>query len=187
MKKVTTVTPALSGVAHGLSRQRGASLLEGIAYLGIAAIVVLGAVSLLTNAFSSAKSNQTTEELISLRTSVRKLYAGQAYPAAGIVANMAIANAVPNTLIVNGAATPPTITNSWAGAVTIVGDGTGLFTITYNAVPRDVCMSIVSGANGWDRISNAAGANPIAAFPVTADAAAGVCAAAPNVLEFRAT
>jgi hypothetical protein len=187
MKKVTTVTPVLSGVAHGLSRQRGASLLEGIAYLGIAAIVVLGAVSLLTNAFSSAKSNQTTEELISLRTSVRKLYAGQAYPAAGIVANMVIANAIPNTLIVDRTANPATITNGWAGAVTIIGDGAGLFTITYNAVPQDVCMSIVSGANGWERVSNAAGAGAIAAFPITANDAAGVCAAATNVLEFRAT
>ncbi|MBC7413962.1 MAG: pilus assembly protein, partial [Herminiimonas sp.] len=40
------------------SRQRGASLLEGIAYLGIAAIVILGAVSLLTGAFGSAQSNR---------------------------------------------------------------------------------------------------------------------------------
>ena len=62
------------GSGNRLARQRGASLLEGIAYLGIAAIVVLGAVSLLTGAFGSAKANQTTEEVVAIRTSVRKLY-----------------------------------------------------------------------------------------------------------------
>ena len=39
-------------IAVTYRHQRGASLLEGIAYLGIAAIVILGAVSLLTGAFS---------------------------------------------------------------------------------------------------------------------------------------
>ena len=52
-------------------QQRGASLLEAIAYLGIAAVVVLGAVSLLNGAFGSAKSNQTNEEVVALRTPVR--------------------------------------------------------------------------------------------------------------------
>jgi hypothetical protein len=174
--------PRLTFVPAQLGRQRGASLLEGIAYLGIAALVVLGAVSLLTNAFGSAKGNQTTEEVVALRTAARKLYSGQVYPAA-MVPNLITANAIPNTLVRNGNA----LSNSWAGAVTVVGDGAGTFTITYNNVPADVCMSVVSGANGWNRVSNAAGANAITAFPVTTAAAAGVCAAANNVLEFTAT
>src|SRR5450830_402800 len=119
-------------------RQRGASLLEGIAYLGIAAIVVLGAISLLTGAFSSAKSNQATEEVIGLRTAVRKLYMGQTYPTANIVATLITAKATPGTLASDGSTT---LKNSWGGTVAIAGSGTG-FTITYPSVPKDVCVSM---------------------------------------------
>lgn len=176
--------PHLTIVPAQLGRQRGASLLEGIAYLGIAALVVLGAVSLLTNAFGSAKGNQTTEEVVAMRTAVRKLFAGQAYTNGAILGNLLTANAIPNTLVrvANGG-----VNNSWAGAVTVTGNGTSQFTITYNNVPQDVCMSVVSGANGWTSISNANGAKAINAFPVTTDNAATVCGAANNVLEFTAT
>src|SRR5450830_2049931 len=90
-----------------LHRQHGASLLGGIAYLGIAAIVVIGAISLLTGAFSSAKSNQANEEVIGLRTAVRKLYIGQVYPS-DILPGLVAANAVPGTLI---KASDGTVTN----------------------------------------------------------------------------
>jgi hypothetical protein len=185
MKNLNTVKPVLSGIAHGLSRQRGASLLEGIAYLGIAAIVVLGAVSLLTGAFGSAKSNQMTEEITALRTAVRKLHMGQAYPADAVPV-LSNANAIPNTLVVNRTANPITMTNSWAGAVTITNNA-GRFDITYPNVPRDVCMAVVSGANGWFQISNAAAANAVTAFPATTANATTLCANATNTLVFTAT
>jgi len=184
MKKVESVKPVFSGIAHGLPRQRGASLLEGIAYLGIAAIVVLGAVSLLTNAFGSAKANQTTEEIIALRTVVRKLYAGQPYNVGNMAANLINANAIPNTLVVVGGPTN-IVNNSWAGAVTIAGASAGTFTISYAGVPRDVCMSVVSGANGWTQVSD--GTTNVTVFPVTATAAATICVNPTNTITFTAT
>ena len=174
--------PRITLVPAGLGRQRGASLLEGIAYLGIAALVVLGAVSLLTNAFGSAKGNQTTEEVVALRTAARKLYTGQVYPAA-MVPSLITANAIPNTLVRNG----NTLSNSWAGAVTVVGDGAGTFTITYANVPQDVCMSVVSGANGWNSVGNATTA--VTAMPTTMANATALCTATgnTNTLVFTAT
>lgn len=156
-----------------LARQRGASLLEGIAYLGIAAIVVIGAVSLLTGAFSSAKSNQATEEVIGLRTSVRKLYMGQTYPTAAtaIVQTLITAKAAPGTLAQD--ATNNTLKNSWGGSVSIVGAGNG-FTITYAGIPQDVCVSMLSGANGWTSVAGNAGA-AIILFPMTAADAIAAC------------
>ncbi|HVK95707.1 MAG TPA: type 4 pilus major pilin [Noviherbaspirillum sp.] len=171
-----------SGIAHRFSRQCGASLLEGIAYLGIAAIVVLGAVSLLTGAFGSAKANQTTEELIALRTSVRKLYAGQAYGAAGLLPQLNAARAVPNTLVPGA---NNTLTNGWAGAVTVTGGG-GTFAISYANVPQDVCVSVLSGSNGWTQVA-VNGAAAITVFPITAAVAAGACAAGGNAMVFTAT
>lgn len=165
----------------GAQRQRGASLLEAIAYLGVAAVVVLGAVSLLNGAFGSAKSNQTSEELVSLRTAARKLYLGQTYPAA---MNEALINAgaAPATLVRGDAA--GALINSWGGAVTVAGAG-ATFTITYAGLPRDVCMNVISGATGWTSIG--AGANAVTVFPATAANATTQCPAATNNVVFTAS
>jgi len=165
-------------------RQRGASLLEGIAYLGIAAIVVVGAISLLTGAFGSAKANQATEEVIGLRTAVRKLYLGQPYPTTGIVATLVAAKAMPGTLSVNPATSA--LTNSWRGDVSIGSAPTG-FTITYPAVPKEVCVGILSGANGWTSIA-VNGDTALDVFPVTAATATGQCTGIiDNVIVFTST
>ena len=166
----------------GAQRQRGASLLEAIAYLGIAAVVVLGAVSLLNGAFGSAKSNQTSEELVALRTSVRKLYLGQSYPAESLNGTLISAGAVPATLVRGAAAN--SLTNGWGGAVTVTGVG-ATFTITYAALPKDVCMNVVSGASGWTSIG--AGQNAITVFPATAANATTQCGADANNITFTAS
>jgi len=158
----------------GTQRQRGASLLEAIAYLGVAAVVVLGAVSLLNGAFGSAKANQTSEEIVALRTAVRKLYLGQAYPLESLNLSLVAANAMPATLTRTGDAAGG-VTNSWGGAVTVTGVAGG-FTITYNGLPQDVCMNAVSGASGW--ISIAQGQGKAEAFPVKASDARAVCSTA---------
>jgi len=166
----------------GAKRQRGASLLEAIAYLGIAAVVVLGAVSLLNGAFGSAKSNQTSEELVALRTAVRKLYLGQSYPAESLNATIINAGAAPATLVRGAAA--GSLTNGWGGAVTVTGVG-ATFTITYAGLPKDVCMNVVSGASGWTSIGTGEGA--ITLFPATAANATTQCAADANNVTFTAS
>jgi type II secretory pathway pseudopilin PulG len=169
--------------AHYRYRQRGASLLEGIAFLGIAAIVILGAVSLLSSAFSSAQSNQSTEDLVAMRTAVHKLYSGQSYPD-GIAPTLIAAKAVPGSLKVNSAS--GTIANTWGGAVTVTGAADGAtFTIQYAAVPQDVCINMVSGANGWTKVDNN-GQATTTSFPVTAAVASVVCADTANTLNFTA-
>jgi len=167
----------------GAQRQRGASLLEAIAYLGVAAVVVLGAVSLLNGAFGSAKANQTSEELVSLRTAARKLYLGQSYPAQSLNASLIAAGAVPATLV-RSAAAADGLTNSWGGAVTVTGVG-ATFTITYAALPKDVCINVISGASGWTQIG--AGANAVTVFPATAANATAQCAADANNIVFTAS
>ena len=167
-----------------LHRQRGASLLEAIAYLGVAAVVVLAAVSLLQNAFGSARSNQTTEELTGLRTTVRKMYTGQSYNDNAMLANMITARAVPGTLSI--AADGSTINNTWGGTVNIASSNAATFTITYTKMPADVCMTVVSGATGWTQIADDKGNHAINAFPAAAASAAALCNAASNTLAFTA-
>jgi hypothetical protein len=179
--KVSTLARQSRGaLAIRADRQAGASLLEGIAYLGIAAIVVLGAVSLLTGAFSSAKSNQSMEESVALRTAVRKLYIGQTFPVGNMIPDLVAANAIPNTIPRSGTGDATTLSNNWGGAITVVGTANN-FTITYNLVPQDVCISMLSGANGWTSI----GGDTV--FPFTTASARAVCATATNTVAFVAS
>ncbi|CDG82341.1 type 4 pilus major pilin [Janthinobacterium agaricidamnosum] len=175
-------TNTMNQLPSPLFRQQGASLLEGIAYLGIAALVILGAVSLLNGAFSSAQSNRSAEELISVRTAVKKLYMASGYGTGSLNAQLVTARVLPNGLTQNGA----TITNSFGGPVTITG-ATSNFTVAYGQVPQDVCISTVTGASGWSTISSTGGGAPVSTFPVTATDAGKVCAAANNDLTFTAS
>jgi hypothetical protein len=160
------------------AKQRGASLLEGIAYLGIAALVILGAVSLLTGAFSSAQSNRGTEEVVSIRTSVKKLYAGAsgAYGTLDLTESLNLAKIFPSTLAYDS--TAKTMVNAWGGAVTVKGD-TKTFIINYANVPQDVCIAMVSGASGWTSVTD--GKTAVPAFPATPAAAAATCSSNPVV------
>jgi hypothetical protein len=173
----------LTSVPPYLPRQRGASLLEGIAYLGIAAIVVLGAVSLLTNAFGSAESNRTSEEVTSIRTAVRKLYMGQPYTAAVLNPTVSSAGVFPATLQ-SGAL--GAVTNAWGGAVVVTGTGP-TFTVSYAAVPQDVCITTLSTASGWTQVA-VNGAAPLQQFPITPATAAGAtgCGLPANTIVFTA-
>lgn len=176
-------------------RQRGASLLEGIAYLGIAAIVVIGAVSLMRSAFSNAQSNQIMQDVVSIRTAVRKLYMGQSgtpYQPGGAAGGMNPilnnARALPDNLAVTNAGA--TITNTWNGAVNISSAAAGAqFSISYAGVPQDVCINALSGASGWISITVNNAAAPIleAAMPVTTAAANAACNAAANTIVWTAS
>jgi len=167
--------------AVNLRKQNGASLLEGIAYLGIAALVVLGAVSLLSSASSSAKANQMTNEVVALRTAVRKLYAGQGFTAnVDLRPTLTSARAVPSTLQTSGS----TITNSWNGSVTVSGTTTTTFTISYPNVPQDVCVSVLSGATDWTSVKGAGAA--ITAFPVSSANAVATCSGTTNTVDLIA-
>jgi hypothetical protein len=146
--------------------------------------VVLAAVSLLQNAFGSARSNQTTEELTGLRTTVRKMYSGQPYTDPDMLKNMIVAKAIPGTLSVSTDGT--TINNTWGGTVTPSSAVDATFTITYTNVPPDVCMTVVSGATGWTKIADGANGNQITVFPAPAAKAALLCKAAANTVAFTA-
>jgi X-X-X-Leu-X-X-Gly heptad repeat protein len=132
--------------------QRGASLLEAIAYLGIAAIVVIGAVALLSSAFSSAGTNELAEQVNAIQAGVKKLYMGQANGYTN-VSNSVLSSAgvFPSTIPVsstNGAAT-----NTWGGSVAVTSPSTGTFQIEYQQVPQAVCINAVTAGGSWISVS----------------------------------
>ena len=170
-----------------LFHQRGASLLEGIAYLGIAALIILGAISLLTTAFSSAQSNSMESQVISIRTAARKLYQTQ-------TSGYGVAGADLTPILINAGAFPPSmvngtsVTNAWNGAVTVAVDATVTqFTITYLLVPKQVCIDMYSNggtANGWVAVKVGTGAFTAAPTPLLANTA---CAGATNTIVLQSS
>jgi len=169
---------ARTGKQRSIARQYGATLLESIAFLGIAAIVILSAVSLLTGAFSTAQSNRASQEVVAIRTAVRKLYMGQGYGTAGLNAALIGAKAFPSGLSTVGA----TVNNGFGGTVTVTG-ATTQFTIRYTNVPQDACIGTISGATGWASVTGGGGA-AVTLFPVSVAAATAQCAAAVNTITF---
>lgn len=164
-------------------RQRGASLLEGIAYLGIAAIVVIGAIALLRTAFGSANANTMLEQLSSMQTAARKLYMTTQgnYGTGALDGPIIAAGAVPQGMAVN--TTNSTISNAWGGAVTLTG-ATTTFTISYASVPQDVCVDSLTGTTtGFTQVAvNNAAAIPTPVSPAAATAACNVTTAAGNTI-----
>ncbi|KVN02765.1 type 4 pilus major pilin [Burkholderia stagnalis] len=151
-------------------KERGASLLESIAYLGVAAIVIVGAIALLGSAFSSANTNRLAEELNAIQTGTKKLYMGQVnnYGKDSMNANLIAAKVFPSTLPTGA---NDTVSNTWGGTVTVTGTGQA-FTVKYTNVPRDVCINTLTAGGNWQ--SAAIGQKNVN-YPVSPGDATGAC------------
>ncbi|MEQ5842556.1 pilus assembly protein [Paraburkholderia acidicola] len=142
--------------------QRGASLLEAIAYLGIAAIVVIGAVALLNGAFSSAGSNAVMEQVNAIQTGVKKLYMASGNGYTGIATPALVtAGVIPSDLAADA---DGNVTDNWGGAVTVAAGGvTGSqFTISFANLPKTVCISALTSGGSWAAIAAGTSAKPTA-------------------------
>jgi hypothetical protein len=153
--------------------QAGASLLEAIAFLGVAATIIVGAVALLSNAFSSARSNRSQEEVTAISTGVKRLFMSQAgaYGTGSINEALIRARVFPSTLAVAGTA----VTNAWNGAVDVIGN-TATFDISYANVPQEVCVELVSTSGQWIAVSVNGGTSM--APPITLAQASEACSVA---------
>lgn len=178
-KRVVTVREfrVRRALRAGRKDQRGASLLEAIAYLGIAAIVVIGAVALLNGAFSSAGTNELAEQVNAIQTGVKKLYMGQSSGYTGItVSTLSAAGVFPSTVPVNAGVA----TDNWGGDVLIASPNQGTFTISYALVPQAVCINAVSAGGSWTAIS--VNTKDVGTLPLTPANAQLACATATNTI-----
>lgn len=158
--------------------QRGATLLEAVAYLGIAAIIIIGAITLFKGALGSASSNQTAEQVTAIQTGIKKLYMGQTNGYTNLTTTVAIsAGVIPTTLVID--TTKNTVTDPWGGSVLVSSTGAGTFTIEFDAVPADVCINAVSAGGTWTGVSIGGKAEGL---PVTPDAAQKDCAASTKIV-----
>lgn len=175
-----------------LKKQRGASLVEVVAYLGIAGLIIGGALAMFTGASASQSSNQMGVEINGIRTATRSLYSATGnYGTVNMLPTLSQSTQLPSTWIVAGTGSAMTAIHELNAGVGIIG-ATALFNITLDGIPAAQCVSIVSkqGNQGWSAIYVAAATATVAALAtgqVTAfdpDSVATSCAATNNKITF---
>lgn len=154
-------------------KQRGLTLIEVIVALGIGALVIGGALSLYASASSSQYGTQLNSDLSAVRSSVKSLYSGQGGYGVGSLNSVLITgNKVPTTMSVSGT----TIRHQQNGTLSVDGN-TSNFTMTVTNIPTDVCVNLVSSANGF--VSVQVGSNTAnTTFPISPTIAASQCGSA---------
>lgn len=140
-------------------KQRGATLLESVAFLGIASIVIVGAIAMFRAAQGSFQANDLLTQINGMRSTIRTLYASNSVCGTGncnasITGYLVQANGVPDTLRRTSNPIFP-IENQWGGRVAIymeknsggwagVGITGQVFIIEYRNVPQEVCIKAAS-------------------------------------------
>jgi len=159
-------------------KQRGASLIEALAFIIIALLVVAGGVAMWKMTSSGAQENSAINQIMAVQTSYRGLYTNQNSYGTGDITSIGVSSgAFPSDLKVSGT----TVTNGWSGSVVITGATTS-FTISWANVPSSSCTKIASIKSDWQAVSINGTAQTI---PVTPAAAATACNAANNTIVFQ--
>lgn len=132
-------------------RQRGATLLEALAFLGIAAVVVVGALAMYRGAQGSAQSNEMVRSVTGLRSALKTMFATQGRYGSATWSPTVATQALNRAVIQSGslpdsvrATAAGDIFDLYTGQIRIDGDE-GTFWVRYERVPKDVCMK--AGAN----------------------------------------
>lgn len=164
----------------GMSRQRGATLIEIILYLAVAAIIIFAIFSLFGNAFGGGKSQSESANIQGLVSGVNSIYGTQrTYPTGSLIPALITTKAAPSAMIVQGGATD-SLRNSWGAGVTVVGFES-YYQIKDTGVPARACIELAQmslGAVGFG--INGAGMNS----PASALDATNACKAENNTLSW---
>lgn len=162
--------------------ESGFTLIEALLVLAVAAVAALGAWQLFSDARENASEQACVEQVGTLSSQVRKIYATQAtIPAGDIRAEVAAAGGFPAAMI-NGA----NYVNCFNGAVALTGAGT-TYTIQFSGIAADVCGRMGSTNHGGGSLTGAVAlainGNNIA-LPATVAAATAACNQASNSLSW---
>lgn len=138
------------------SRQAGATLLEALAFLGIAAIVAVGAISMFRAAQTTAQANDVIAQINGMRSTIETLYQTQASFIGLSSADIIASKAVPANLRVSAGQ----IFNGFGGTISFTGLP-DTYRIGYTKVPVDVCIKVIARTlKNWRDIT----INPAAGF-----------------------
>jgi len=117
---------------------RGLTLMEALLFLGLAAIVIVGAFTLYNNASSTTKMNQAKVQIQTYIGGIKSLYASQ-NSFASVTTALVVNSGIAPSEAVDGV----TLINPWGFPTTITGAARE-FRVTFEDVPRDACTALLS-------------------------------------------
>lgn len=132
------------------SRKRGATMMEVIAYLAIASVIIATVLVLLSVAFGQSKTVTTISQLNQIQTAVRNLYSGQPNYA-GVSASVIANSKALQASMVSG----NTLRHALNGDITITpvastaGGANSAFQVTMSNIPEDACQSMLTKDFGY--------------------------------------
>lgn len=124
------------------TQRRGATLLEAMAFLAIAAFVILGGISMFENVMNDTNLNTTVQNTTSLVTAIKRnfttSYSTLSWTALG--SGTGNLNVVPNTWPATGTGNRK---NSFGGDVTLTATASN-FTFGFTYIPQKVCAQLAA-------------------------------------------
>lgn len=122
-------------------KQRGVTLIELVVVIGIAALIVVTAMSFFSSASDSNKIKDEVANIGTLNANINRLYTSATDYSNISIDLLRQAGAVPKNMIKG-----TTVQNKWGGAVTIAAAGTGnsRYDLTYANVPGEACTQMVA-------------------------------------------
>ncbi len=122
---------------------RGFTLVELLIVLGIAAIILMGAIGLYDANKQATDSQAEIRNMQTLVTKARQLYNGRSDYANISTKLLVDAGGLPSSMSWDGT----DLTNSWGGLTSVAGSATaGLFDVSYTKVPVKNCIDMGMGA-----------------------------------------
>jgi hypothetical protein len=165
--------------------QRGASLVEAVAFLGTATIVAMNAASMLGNATTDANALSVAQDAVVIQAGVRALGMMRGGGANLDLSALAAAERLPASLQIEP---DGTVLDRWGGQVALgpVPGNPGLFMLAYPNVPGPVCVNtLASAGDNWVAIGVAdSDAGLVAPADMNARLAGEACAGGPQTLEW---
>ena len=127
-------------------KQGGFSLVEILLVLGIIALLAIAAFIIFPQVQAANRANTEQSNITTMAAGIKNLY-GATRNYDQIAARTLIqARIAPSSMYANNTAAT-TLTSAWSGDVAVAASGTNnsQFTITYAAVPSEVCTRLVPG------------------------------------------
>ena len=174
---------------------RGLTLMEALLFLGLAAVVIVGAFTLYNNASSSSRMNEARTQLQTFIGGVQSLYS-TSIDYSTVTTDLVISANIAPPSAVDDSVAPPILINPWGGTTVIqdanaAGLGTAReFTVAFNNIPDEACTAMLSSGliDQGTVVGISANGNAEHTDEVTPDVAIAECnaGASANTVTFRA-
>lgn len=119
-------------------KMRGLTLIEALLFLGIAAVVIVGAVAFYNNASNTTKLNAAKTQLQAIGGGIQSLYASQSSYTTVTTSLVVNAGLAPQNTVSGNA-----LVNPWGGTIVVTG-AARTFDVEYTAIPSDACVNFLS-------------------------------------------